>query len=773
MVQITFNYCNNKTKFKFNNSILLEEAFETFSNKMTFDINGLFFIYDHKNINSDSNLTLGQKFGKNNMGNIEILVITEIPMKIIFNLYQVKKEYDADRNEKMIDIIKFYALKIKKTLNNLTFLYNGTYFNYNDNRTVYNYADGSSRTNNKIIFLVTEAQDIYNTVMNNNNINFNNININNNFNNININNNFNNINFNNNFNTFNSNNNGLNNINFFNNNILNNNYNLNNINISNNYNFNNSNNFIEKNLNNYNLNNNKYDNFISNNLNNNFINNYNNNNDCIIDNNSNENNNQNMFNNEENELDQPLIRNEEVPQGTCFKCSIRPYSEEKHFLAINFRVLTVQHVFILLFIFLGSFYKFNKELLKVPTSISIIILILFLIMAFIFNELFQEYKNSRYMIIFYVIYPFLISYYCLLLSKFFDSMYIIIGSSLVLIEILSIAINLIFFKNYEIKNKLIYYGISSSALSLIGLILFATLWIKLIIPSIFVSIFWILSNILYILWVLAISKLCGLEDYFYSILIFNFGIFIGLAYGISFITKKLYKFVMKKKEENDLRSSLFLIFFILSGEYLIISLFISIAFPLNLNSFVHTSSFDAVMTANIIFTVLNTILFIIKYYSKTYTGKTYYFLIGGYTIFMFMFYFLFSSFVREIAIISVVFIIFFNLVTISIFLALIKSENFTLYIFLACLASDVITIPFCYFLLMKTELGLMVSISISICVASYLSGIICYLKKKDDDNESYYIEYNVALYDYGLFSFAIIVIIVGVLLFVATQSAQS
>ena len=66
-----------------------------------------------------------------------------------------------------------------------------------------------------------------------------------------------------------------------------------------------------------------------------------------------------MFNNEENELDQPLIKNEDAPKETCFKSSIRPYSEEKHFLAINFRVLSVQHIFILLFIFLSFFYKFN------------------------------------------------------------------------------------------------------------------------------------------------------------------------------------------------------------------------------------------------------------------------------------------------------------------------------------------------------------------------------------------------------------------------------
>ena len=91
------------------------------------------------------------------------------------------------------------------------------------------------------------------------------------------------------------------------------------------------------------------------------------------------------------------------------------------------------------------------------------------------------------MIIFHIFYPPFIIYYSFLFSSFIDSKYIVIGLSLIGIEIFSLLFN-IFLKKFETT----FFLINSFIFSLLGLIIFSFFWIKYLLPILYISIFWIL-----------------------------------------------------------------------------------------------------------------------------------------------------------------------------------------------------------------------------------------------------------------------------------------
>ena len=124
------------------------------------------------------------------------------------------------------------------------------------------------------------------------------------------------------------------------------------------------------------------------------------------------------------------------------------------------------------------------------------------------------------MIIFHIFYPIFIIYYSFLFSSFIDSKYIIIGLSLIGIELFSLLFNVLF-ALFELK----YFLISSLLISFLGLIAFSVSWIKVWYPILFISIFWLVSNIYYIFWIFLVIKKCKLNQHFYSSFIFSYGIF--------------------------------------------------------------------------------------------------------------------------------------------------------------------------------------------------------------------------------------------------------
>ena len=138
-----------------------------------------------------------------------------------------------------------------------------------------------------------------------------------------------------------------------------------------------------------------------------------------------------------------------------------------------------------------------------------------------------EMITVNYLIIFFIFYPPFIIYYSLLLSEHIDSKYIIIGLIIVGAEILSLLLNM-FFKKFKIQ----YFILFPSILSCIALLFISIFWLKSWFPILYVSIFLLVSNIIYLSLIFTITQLTNLseEESFYSVLFFNYGIFLLLLY---------------------------------------------------------------------------------------------------------------------------------------------------------------------------------------------------------------------------------------------------
>ena len=223
-------------------------------------------------------------------------------------------------------------------------------------------------------------------------------------------------------------------------------------------------------------------------------------------------------------------------------------SSTKKFYLYNFLIFLIQYAFIMLLTIVGFEYKFNEILLGFNISLVgkyMIGIGFFFALAFIMVCL-ARYKRKRSMIIFHVFYPILIIYFEYLLSAFINTKYITIGLSLVWIQIFSLLIN-IFFKNAKTKYICLFSVISS----LLGLVLFSFITIKSFWPILYISIFWLISNMYFILWIFFVIGICELEEYFYSSLIFNYGIFFLLSKGILFVIKHVFNYINERNNEDN------------------------------------------------------------------------------------------------------------------------------------------------------------------------------------------------------------------------------
>ena len=211
-----------------------------------------------------------------------------------------------------------------------------------------------------------------------------------------------------------------------------------------------------------------------------------------------------------------------------------------------FLILIIQYVLIISLSIIGFLYKFNEILIKYDISLEVkyipFISIIFLISIAI--ECLFDYGTKKFMIIFLVLYPLFIIYFCLLLSEYFESKYIITGLSLITIQILSLPFNIILQ-----KFKPIYLCLSAGISSFIGLILFSAFWVKSLYPIIYISLFWILSIGYYILWIFLINKKS--DEYLYSSLNHNYMLLLLLLRLIVKLQKKIYEYIKERIDDND------------------------------------------------------------------------------------------------------------------------------------------------------------------------------------------------------------------------------
>ena len=427
--------------------------------------------------------------------------------------------------------------------------------------------------------------------------------------------------------------------------------------------------------------------------------------------------------------------------------------EKKSFFIKNFMILGIQHASIILLSFFGFFFKINELLTKADFSPLAKFLPLFfvvLILSFVFDIFLKEYKNTKYMIILYIFYPICIIYYSFIISEYLDYKYIIIGLSLIGLEILSLGIHAIAFGRF----KIYFFTLSSSVLSLIGLILFSVLWIKDLLPIIYVSIFWLATIGLYTLWVFASLKLCQLYEYFYSPIIFNYGIFIGLAHVIDLGIKAFYNLLKKKFYDFDFEESQIKIFAILLGQYTIITIIVWIGFSLGWNKVMeenNTTMGWLIAVDSIISFILSTVFICNR--DDPSSKKEWYIFHVVFVPIMIIYFFAFSNPIESKYILGFIFIIFFDLLFIVLGIFIFESEKITSIIYY-CLISNLLTIiPFHFFWLKNATALLVISI-LTILVDIYLI-VLKYITKKIYEE---YISFSVLTFDYGLFAGATFIV---------------
>ena len=249
---------------------------------------------------------------------------------------------------------------------------------------------------------------------------------------------------------------------------------------------------------------------------------------------------------DDNSKEEKLIKGKEEFEENDLE--LTDISQKKEFYLNNFFILLMQYAFIILLTEVGFDYKFNEILIDFNTSLLakyLLGIVFFFLLAYIVACL-PKYKTKRYMIIFHVFYPIFIIYFGYLFSSFIDQKYIIIGLSLIVIQIFSLLFN-ITFKILKIK----YICLFSSISSLIGLVFFSYTNIKSFYPILYISIFWLISNIYYILWIVLTDKVCKFDEYFYSSLIFDYGIFLGLSKGILYVIELMFKNTNERNNEAN------------------------------------------------------------------------------------------------------------------------------------------------------------------------------------------------------------------------------
>ena len=427
------------------------------------------------------------------------------------------------------------------------------------------------------------------------------------------------------------------------------------------------------------------------------------------------------------------------------------FQNKKYFYLFNFIILITQYAIILTITILGLEYKVNEMLIKSEASLptKYVPFLVFIFISCIIIMCLYQYKTNKWFIIFHIFYPPFIIYYLYLFSSFIDSKCIIIGLSLVGIELFSLLFN-IFLKKFETKHFILF----SSSFSLIGLIFFSVFWIKSWLPILYMSIFWLISNAIYICIILAIHKYCGFHEYFYSSLIFDYNLILGI---ILIIYKPFYFCNERRKRNNYDFEKNIKKFGILLIQYAIITIFVWIGFSFGWNDNIRDDNFlIRLLTclssmANVgicLASIINTDLF-----NDLSENVCDIFYIIFHVPLMIIYIYAFSIIIENKYILSFVFILFLDMLCIFLFVSSCNS-NF-LAAFISCLFSNIIAIILFHFCWLYNVKALIWLIVLSIITNIYLNIMVYLAQDKFEDK----IIFSVFSINYGLF-----ILIVGLFL---------
>ena len=385
-----------------------------------------------------------------------------------------------------------------------------------------------------------------------------------------------------------------------------------------------------------------------------------------------------------------LEKNGEIEELNEILVPLVEQSDEKHkFLLKIFILLIIQYSSILLFSFFGFFYKFNEILLmKFPIGYELTLVVgIYSIMSICFNELLQNYKKKIFMIIILIFYSIITIIFSFSLSNYLKPKYIIIGISLINLNILSLSINSLFFKKYTI----LFFGLISSIFSFIGLICFSTLWIKSLLPIIFISLFWIISIAYQICWFYFSMKYCKLDELFNSGIIYNNAIFLVIEKGFSFGIKCINIYIQHKiNRSRYMKISVLKIFAILLVQHIIIIIFVWISFPLGWNEGIKNNVNITIFSVVLYMIIILLYLILIKWFR--YSEKICYILQIIYIPTMIIIYCIVT--VKKEYILGFLFIIFFGLLSITLFIFYTEKSHFLLLTVISLASNSIIIFTF-------------------------------------------------------------------------------
>ena len=421
--------------------------------------------------------------------------------------------------------------------------------------------------------------------------------------------------------------------------------------------------------------------------------------------------------------------------------------KKKYFYLYNFIILFIQYVIIITLIILGFGYKFNEILIEYDVSLAvkyISFLAFIFILCIVIMRLYEN-QNNKWLIIFHIFYPPFLIYYSFLFSSFFNSKYIIIGLSLVGIEIFSLLLN-IFLKQFETKHFFLF----ATCLSFIGLVFFSVLWIKSWFPILFVSLFWLLSNGIYISIILAIHKFCESYDYFYSSLIFDYNIILGIILIILKSNLFIFSFCQEnnKDDDDDEKGSELKIYGTLLLQYAIITVFVWVGFSFGWNDGLREDFTGAGCLVGIS-TLVNIIICAYLLNSiqlDNYEGNILEICIIFHVPIMIIYIYGFSRTIENKYILSFVFILFFDFLSIILCISVFSSHSGA--IFSSCFYSNILCIILFHFFWLNNVTALIWLIVLSIFSDIYLAIVSFSLRGK-----TIHTIFSIAIFDYGFFSF--------------------
>jgi hypothetical protein len=296
---------------------------------------------------------------------------------------------------------------------------------------------------------------------------------------------------------------------------------------------------------------------------------------------------------------------------------------------------------------------------------------------------------------------------------------------------------MLLFKNH----KILFLGLSCSILSLIGLILFSSFWIKDLLPIIFISIFWIFSLGFLFLNIQIILKLCKPDEYHYGGVIINYGLFLLIALGL----KHIYDYLRAKYEviKEDLKIQINA-YFMLIFQTLIIIIFVGIGFNYNWNSAILESwrNFNWLLIPTSIINLIMCIvaLVLIDEIEESPAWSIYHVL---YIPFAIIYCLLASKLVEEKFILALLTILLFNMIAVALYIFIFNSDQ-KIGIFFSPVIMNIITIIFTHFFWLNENKAIIAN---SIIPLAFI--IIWTVVSSLDKEES--MGYYLIFYDYGIF----------------------